>query len=60
MALVPRHTKHIHHDNHDYVAGESELTGGLLARSSAVIVIQNTIKTRFDVWLAASQPFTSE
>lgn len=26
VALVPRHTKHIHHDNHDYVAGESELT----------------------------------
>lgn len=25
VALVPRHTKHIHHDNHDYVAGESEL-----------------------------------
>lgn len=24
VALVPRHTKHIHHDNHDYVAGESE------------------------------------
>uniref|UniRef100_A0AAQ4PQJ5 Plexin-B1 n=1 Tax=Gasterosteus aculeatus aculeatus TaxID=481459 RepID=A0AAQ4PQJ5_GASAC len=22
VALVPRHTKHIHHDNHDYVAGE--------------------------------------
>ncbi|XP_062401701.1 plexin-B1 [Sardina pilchardus] len=22
MALVPRHSKHIHHDNHDYVAGE--------------------------------------
>ncbi|XP_061689935.1 plexin-B1 isoform X2 [Syngnathoides biaculeatus] len=22
IALVPRHTKHIHHDNHDYVAGE--------------------------------------
>lgn len=25
VALVPRHSKHIHHDNHDYVAGESEL-----------------------------------
>lgn len=24
VALVPRHSKHIHHDNHDYVAGESE------------------------------------
>ncbi|CAB1354237.1 unnamed protein product, partial [Coregonus sp. 'balchen'] len=22
VALVPRHSKHIHHDNHDYVAGE--------------------------------------
>ncbi|KAK0134459.1 Plexin-B1 [Merluccius polli] len=22
VVLVPRHTKHIHHDNHDYVAGE--------------------------------------
>ncbi|XP_034440207.1 plexin-B1 isoform X2 [Hippoglossus hippoglossus] len=22
VALVPRHNKHIHHDNHDYVAGE--------------------------------------
>uniref|UniRef100_A0A669AVN4 Plexin-B1 n=1 Tax=Oreochromis niloticus TaxID=8128 RepID=A0A669AVN4_ORENI len=22
VALVPRHTKHIHHDNHDYIAGE--------------------------------------
>uniref|UniRef100_A0A3Q3WDB9 Plexin-B1 n=1 Tax=Mola mola TaxID=94237 RepID=A0A3Q3WDB9_MOLML len=22
VALVPRHTKHIHHDNHDYMAGE--------------------------------------
>ncbi|XP_067093381.1 plexin-B1 [Osmerus mordax] len=22
VALVPRHTKHIHHDSHDYVAGE--------------------------------------
>lgn len=30
VALVPRHTKHIHHDNHDYVAGESEFTCGLL------------------------------
>lgn len=29
VALVPRHTKHIHHDNHDYVAGESEFTDGL-------------------------------
>lgn len=26
VALVPRHSKHIHHDNHDYVAGESEYT----------------------------------
>lgn len=42
VALVPRHTKHIHHDNHDYVAGESELTGGLLARSSAVVMIRYT------------------
>ena len=25
VALVPSHSKHIHHDNHDYVAGESEL-----------------------------------
>ncbi|XP_021177628.2 plexin-B1 isoform X3 [Fundulus heteroclitus] len=24
VALVPRHTKNIHHDNHDYIAGESE------------------------------------
>lgn len=31
VALVPRHTKHIHHDNHDYVAGESEFTDGLFA-----------------------------
>uniref|UniRef100_A0A8D2ZRG0 Plexin-B1 n=1 Tax=Scophthalmus maximus TaxID=52904 RepID=A0A8D2ZRG0_SCOMX len=22
VALVPRHNKHIHHDNHDYIAGE--------------------------------------
>ncbi|MFT7812783.1 plexin-B1 isoform X1 [Arapaima gigas] len=22
VALVPRHTKHVHHDSHDYVAGE--------------------------------------
>ncbi|XP_055765075.1 plexin-B1-like isoform X2 [Salvelinus fontinalis] len=22
VALVPRHSKHIHHDNHDYIAGE--------------------------------------
>uniref|UniRef100_A0AAV2M6E5 Plexin-B1 n=1 Tax=Knipowitschia caucasica TaxID=637954 RepID=A0AAV2M6E5_KNICA len=22
VALIPRHTKHIHHDNHEYVAGE--------------------------------------
>ncbi|XP_026768647.3 plexin-B1 isoform X1 [Pangasianodon hypophthalmus] len=22
VALVPRHSKHVHHDNHDYVAGE--------------------------------------
>ena len=26
VALVPRHSKHIHHDNHDYVAGESKYT----------------------------------
>ncbi|XP_055077868.1 plexin-B1 [Periophthalmus magnuspinnatus] len=22
LALIPRHTKHIHHDNHEYIAGE--------------------------------------
>lgn len=40
VALVPRHTKHIHHDTHDYVAGESEFTGGLSARRSAVVMMQ--------------------
>lgn len=25
VALVPRHTKNLHHDNHDYIAGESKL-----------------------------------
>uniref|UniRef100_A0A8C8JZ12 Sema domain-containing protein n=1 Tax=Oncorhynchus tshawytscha TaxID=74940 RepID=A0A8C8JZ12_ONCTS len=30
VALVPRHSKHIHHDNHDYVAGESEFQTPML------------------------------
>lgn len=33
VALVPRHSKHVHHDNHDYVAGESEYTQQQLSRA---------------------------